>query len=65
MGEYVQTYTVCPGQAWVDDVILEAVGRRVRRTSKYAQLDGPSPAPHDLATLGKHPLEPEHPDFEH
>ena len=52
------------GQAWVDDMILEVVTKRVRHTGGFVQRDGPPPVSHEIAALAKYPLQPQNLDFE-
>ena len=53
------------GQAWVDDMKLEAVSRKVHRTGHFElRQDGPAPAPYELAAQAARPRQPENLDFE-
>ena len=53
------------GQAWVDDITLNIVDRKVRHTGSFPKRDdGPPPSDAELSMMARMPLRPQNLDFE-
>jgi len=52
------------GAAWIDDIVLEVVDKKAKRTGLFPVRYGPKPSPEELSRLNRYSTQPQNLGFE-